>query len=401
MTGDENNDPLAGIEETMGEVFDDIEAAEAEADDAAAAAAAPEPTDGKDKDEQDADDDDGAAKRDPETGRFLSKKQEGSEDAPPADQKAKEQKDKDAEPAKEKEAGKGEAKPSEKEGEDEGEAPPPKPPDRWSADDKKAFESLPREAQTLVLKREADVERHLHKESQAIADQRRHYDTLETVIGPRRQQLAGFGFTDDAQAIDTLFKHSDFAARDPAGYVQWFAQHRGLDLAELAETQTYGGQGDGAPDPALTHLSSRIENLETSYQKAVQAEAVAEYQQAEQTVEQFAAATDDAGNLKHPHLDTVRDMMVTLIAKAAESGGTLGLDDAYDQAVWAHPETRGAMLETTRKSSTEKAKEAAVRARKAAGTTVRQRGAPSGGSKPPGSMDETLEDAYDAAVGRG
>lgn len=399
MTDDtRNTDPLAAIEETMGDVFDDIEAREEDEDTAPQATEGDGDGDDKGSPSPKADKEVDGPVRDPQTGRFV--KQEGSDDAPPAPKKAAKQE----QPPEE-----GEEDTSDEEDEDDqgDKASALRPPDRWSKEDKEQFASLPREAQKIVLKREADVERHLTKESQAIADLKRHYDSLESILGPRRQELAQYGYQNDAQAIDVLFKHSDFAIRDPAGYVLWFSQHRGVDLAELADRQMQDGyeahQADA--DPALTQLSNRVQTLEHSQRQAAESYRMSIEQQARQSVDAFATEKDASGNLLRPHVEAVRPLMATLIEQSVNDGRPIDLQTAYDQAVWAHPETRALMLKAgqgadqARKAA--QAKEAAAKAKRAAGTHVRQRGTPAGGTKPLGSLDETLADAYDAAVSRG
>lgn len=279
------------------------------------------------------------------------------------------------------------------EGEPAADAPPLSPPERWSADDKAAFAALPREAQDLVLKRERDVEGYLSKRTQELSSQGKTYESLEQVLAPRRQSLSiAYGSVENG--LNTLFALSDMAEKDPAGFINYFAQQRGIDLSALQK----GGEADESADPEITAIRREIAQ-ERQYREQQQREAQAARDRELSTqVERFKAEKNDKGEILRPHFDSVRTHMGALL----EKGAAQDLQDAYDQAVWANPETRKALMDSHAKAEQAKrvaeAKAKAAAAEKAASTRPRS----SNGqfvSSPGKTIEETMAAAYEAHNG--
>lgn len=269
------------------------------------------------------------------------------------------------------------------------EVQPLDPPARWSATHKEKFASLPREAQEILLEREADVTKHLTQRTQELAERSRSYQQIEEVIAPRRQQFAVDGMS-DAQAIGQLFALSDYAARDPAGFVRWFAQQRGVSLESTTN------EPDNT-DPALKAVRDEVAALRAQRESEERARLQAEQSEIYRRVTEFQNAVSDTGEPEHPHFDAVRSDMAALIR--ANPG--LSLEDAYERAVYANPETRKAVLSAQKAAEdAERAKAAKAKAeaaRKAAGTPLRT---PNGQFAPAArSMDDTLSAVYDAMSG--
>jgi hypothetical protein len=91
-----------------------------------------------------------------------------------------------------------------------------------------------------------------------------------------------------AQAVHQLLALSDFATRDPKGFVQWFAGNNNIDLTDIGE--------DFVPiDPQLQTLQQRVDTLtraltgmQSGAQQGVQ-------QQFAQVVGAFEAEQDASG----------------------------------------------------------------------------------------------------------
>jgi len=264
---------------------------------------------------------------------------------------------------------------------------PVEPPARWSAEDKAKFAALPREAQEMLLKRESDGDKLITQKTQEIADQKRQFDQLDQVLSPRRQQLIS-EYGSEAAGVHALLNISDFAARDPAGFVKWFAQQRGLDIGTLNNsTQAQSNQ----IDPVLAATQQKVEQLERHILSDAESKSIA-------AIEAFKNEMSSDGKPLYPHFDAVSVKM----GKLMEIGEANTLKDAYDMAVFANPTTRAAILEEQRKAEEAKrhaeAKEAANNAKKAADINVSSKGA-GGGSKALGSMEDTMRDAYDRITG--
>jgi hypothetical protein len=91
----------------------------------------------------------------------------------------------------------------------------------------------------------------------------------------------------------------------------------------------------------------------------------------------------------------VRDQMATLL----EKGVARDLKDAYDQAVWANPETRKVLLQRQAAGQAHQASQSAQRAR-AASSSIRSSGEPVMTTVDPGNLRAVLEAAWDSTGGR-
>lgn len=319
-----------------------------------------------------------------EKGRFKSAAEGAQEEAAveiPAEAKAEENTDQGSETTTEPAA-----------------AQPLSPPERWSAEWKAKFAALPREAQEVMLAREGETDKAFTQKTQEIANQKRQYEALNQVIEPRRQALVQ-EYGSELNGINTLFQLSDYASRDPAGFIKWFSQQRGIDISTLA--QQPAGQETGQPPqaqpgqlpPELAPFLNKLQSLEQIITTQREAEINRE-------VEVFKAAPG------HEHFEDVRSKMSSLLA----SGVAADMQDAYDQACWASPQVREKMLAAERASQeaerkaqeakrAEEAKLAAEKARKAAGTQISTKSSLNGGNPPATNWVEGLALEYERING--
>lgn len=267
--------------------------------------------------------------------------------------------------------------------------PPLSPPDRWSAEWKTRFTTLPREAQQLLLDRESEYAKGFDQKSQEAANAKRQYEPIEQILAPRRQAWAMQGM-DEGRAISQLLALSDYAASKPEEFIRWFAAQRGINIAQ---PQAEAGTQNLAPGPDIAPILNKVNTLEQTIQQ----------QQAAEMQRQIAAFKSAPG---HEHFEDVR----TEMARMMQAGLSADLQDAYDRAVWANPTVRGKILagekaqtEAARKAEEAKrvdaAKQAALKAKKAVGTTVTPKATLNGGAPAPSSMREGLFAAYDQLHG--
>ncbi|WP_448206486.1 hypothetical protein [Azospirillum sp. sgz302134] len=257
------------------------------------------------------------------------------------------------------------------------------PPASWSATAKAEWAKLPPAIQQEVLKREGDVQKGFEQRAQEI----KRYERLDHVLGPRRDAMVQH-YGSEAAAIETLLQAWDQASRDPMGFIQAFAQQRGINLSTATQPAA-----DTYVDPQLASVQQQVQQLQTIIQSQQQAAVRAEQ---ESIADQIARFKADPSN---QHFDAVRADMAALI----QAGRATDLKTAYDMAVWARPDIRNALLEQQEKDRQAKAQqEAADRAaaaRKAAGTPLTQRGAPAATRAAPRSLEQTMAEAYDRATG--
>ena len=219
-------------------------------------------------------------------------------------------------------------------------------------------------------------------------------DALEQVLAPRRERFAMDGMT-DVQAVQQLFALSDAAEKDPAAFIQWFAQQRGVDLSSLvqqpeppAEPKADDIELDEFSDPAAKAALEEVRAIKARLEAQEKAQTDAQQQQFVQQVEQFKSAKDEKGALLHPHFEALRPQIAALL-----NAGVTSLDDAYEQAQWANPVVRAKILESQEAERVKQAQQKAVKAERAGKQTRSSNGQFQSDQKP--SMRQTMESVYD------
>jgi hypothetical protein len=257
------------------------------------------------------------------------------------------------------------------------------PPVSWSAEAKAAWNALPPAVQQAALKREQEVSSGFAQKTAELKE----YEPLKSILGPRQHLLAA-EYGSVANGLQTLFSLSEFAAKDAPGFVKWFAQQRGIDLSSLAGTPA--GQPQVSADPTIAALQQQIGSLTTEIQTAKQQREQAEQVELGRQIDAFKA------DPKHVHFEAVRAHMAALM----QSGAAKDMQDAYDQAVYANPETRRLVMEEQRaadeaKRAADNAKSAAeaIRIRETNQATTGVRGASPSKAR---SWDETMEEKHKA-----
>lgn len=268
-------------------------------------------------------------------------------------------------------------------------AQPSAAPARWSAEDKANFNALPPDAQKLVLKREQDIERYLTQKTQEIAHIKREYDSLEQVIGPRRQEMAKMGYT-AATALNELLTLNDMASKDPHRFLSWYVREHNIDLGQFQQQEEIRP----SIDPLLPTVVQRVGQLEQEINHYKRAQDQALQSQSQSLIEKFAS------NPENKYFEDVRVEMGRLV----EAGlvDPMDLEGAYNRACWSIPEIRQRILDEQRQADEAKriaaAQEAAAKARKAQGVTIKPKSVvPVKGA--PISVDDTLSRTYDSLHG--
>lgn len=245
------------------------------------------------------------------------------------------------------------------------------PPNRWTKAQKKWFAGLDRNFQAQLIEHDKGIQADYTRKTQDMAVARQRYEGLEAALEPRREQFQRFGW-DDATAVENVMKYWDFASADPLSFIQYFAQERGIDLAqyfapsaeEIAQyVQSQQGYVDEegnyvkpqAPqqDPAVMNQLQQLAQQNQMLQQQIQQhnQYIGQYQQSQEErfrtetqteIERFANETDESGRLKHEFFDEVRmDMSRLLRADMAED-----LHDAYEKAISLRPDVRERIAET-------------------------------------------------------
>lgn len=163
-------------------------------------------------------------------------------------------------------------------------------------------------------------------------------EKLNSAIGPERAQVLAATYGSVEQGLQNLFAISDMATKNPAGFVLWFAQQRGVNLAEMVGQ--HGAQGQQpmqqAPDPIqqeLAQLRQMVQGFAQQQQQSALNPVIAE-------INRFAS--DPA----HPYWNDVEPQVVALLKSDRVPGNSPSerLQNAYEMAIWAHPEIRSTLI---------------------------------------------------------
>lgn len=239
------------------------------------------------------------------------------------------------------------------------------PPAHFNSAEKKLFAGLDDASKHLVRDVVRRTDQEVSRYRSDLDRRSAQYQELDQIFADRQQQFALEGLT-GTQAVSQLLAISDFAAADPAGFVQWFAAQRQLDLPSLVAGQGAGQSNGPQSDPNLAALQNQVSLL--SQQLEQQSSASYEQQRGavQLEIDDFRSASDPDGTPLFPYFDTLETDMAALI----RAGTASTLEDAYEQAAWANPVVRNALLsdrdeaERSRREAQDRTK--AERARRAA-----------------------------------
>lgn len=257
---------------------------------------------------------------------------------------------------------------------------PVEPPVDWDLQDQETFRKLSPDQQRWVVGRENAALDKAEEVAENVINQR--YGWLENELGRRQQQFAIQGLTPQT-AISQLFTLSDYAAQDPAGFIQYFANQRGIDLSQLAgqpqqpqpqidpndpNAQVPPQNGEIPRDPYTMQLENHVKQLTNAFNQLkgqidqrTQAEIQRDNERMDAEINAFVTAQDENGQLKHPYYEQVRPLMATLLERHQAST----MEQAYDMACRANSDVN-AKIAAAQKHADERARVNAERKKAAA-----------------------------------
>jgi hypothetical protein len=247
------------------------------------------------------------------------------------------------------------------------------PPNTWKKEVAAKWATLPPEVRAEVERREQDM----HRGIEQYKTQAAFAQTIERAMAPYQQTLQQLGISPDRaigelMAADHKLRHG--SPEEKTAYFAQLAHNYGIDLAGAAQHMAQ-------VDPNVFALQNQNQQLQTqlqTYQQTAQ-------QQAEAALNSEIAAF--AADPSHSHFEAVRGHMSALL----QAGQAKDLADAYEQAVYANPVTRAAVLQQQAAAQREEAAKKAQAAKAAASVNVPRRPAmPT--AQPIGSMDDTIRE---------
>ena len=264
-------------------------------------------------------------------------------------------------------------------------AEPIQAPNTWKVEAKAKFAALDPEVQQEIMRREKDVARTL-----TLHDQDRTFGkSLRDVVSPYMPMINAEGASPEAaiqSLLNTAYKLRTASPQDKARLFAGLAQQYGVDLSSMQpQDQPY-------IDPTVAQLQQELQQIKGVFSQQQTQQQLAEKQQALQMVDQFKA---DPAN---PHFDQVRDQMGALM----QAGLAGSIKEAYEKAVYMHPEVRQKVLSEQQaeqqRKLIEEAKVKTEQAKKMAAVNLRSKPSlPARGIV--GTMEQTMAERYDQLVG--
>lgn len=246
------------------------------------------------------------------------------------------------------------------------------PPNTWTKDTAALFATLPEPVKQEIHKREADFHKGIGQYKDAAAfghslfeDLSPHFEVMRQMGGtPKEVVREAIG------AWRTLATGTPDQKRDT---LLQLARGYGINLSE----QTDARYREPSAAPELAPVLQRIAQLEGTIEQSQRAREEAEH------AERVSQAQKFLSDPTREHMEAVFDDVVALV----RAGRTP--EQAYEQAIWAHPETRAKLM--AKQDAERKQREAAeaAAARKAAAVNVQRRGTPPAALKT-GSMEDTI-----------
>lgn len=254
--------------------------------------------------------------------------------------------------------------------------------------DVETFQSLPAETQAMLTRTMGDLENARARYA--------HLDQVEQLIGPRRQAWALNGMS-EATALGQLLALSDYAGRDPAGFIKYMAENTGVDLAQLVMGQAPVDPGMSALQAEIASLKSQLTGYTTQQQQAAHTATVNE-------VIAFASEKGQDGHLLRPYFDELGSAVLPFIETVRNQNPSWSkaqiLQTAYENACWGTPSVRAKLQNTAGAvSEAERIRIAAEKASRAKAASVSVRtGAPSSTDTPPATPNRSLRDTIRASI---
>lgn len=259
-------------------------------------------------------------------------------------------------------------------------------PNTWKKEAAEKWATLPPEIKAEIQRRENDV----HKGIAQYREAANFGEAIHKAITPYTDTLQRLGVTPDAAISELMAADHKLRFGNPQEKVAYFAQLAQNYSIDIGGVQQYA---DSQPyvDPATQALQQQFNQLQNYVQQQQQTQ---QQQAQQQFIEQANAEVSKfAADPANKHLPAVTDQMAMLI----QANPALSLKDAYDQSVWANPQTRALMIAEQQAAQAAAAKAKAEAAKKA-GSAVRGRP-----SLPPVaaplSMDEDIRQQLRAARG--
>lgn len=241
------------------------------------------------------------------------------------------------------------------------------PPANWPEEVREKFGDLPPALQHWVYDTNKRMVADYTKKTQQVAQLRQAYSEIDRTIAPHVQKWALNGMN-PASAIHQLIALSDFATENPMGFINYFANLRGINLSQLApaESTEYKDPQVAALERTVAAVLANQNQAQQTQAQMQQAAQAAEYSRAfdytNSQLDHIASQTGQDGKPLYPFFSELEEDMAVEIS----SGRAKTVHEAYERAKWANPQTRSKLLARSRATENAKARQRTEAARRAA-----------------------------------
>ncbi len=289
-----------------------------------------------------------------------------------------------------------------------------RPPAVWKPAAKMAWAALPEDVKKEIYRRETDFHNTTFK-----GPMKQNADfgqAVKAVVEPYRGIIESEGGTPEkaiGELLKTaaLFRGNNQQAKLNAvfaldqqfntGLRDHFQRSVQAEVARITGGQPQIGQPAPQPgliqDPRYDALAQQFSQISTSLQAQERERAAEQERIANSATDQFLASKNEKGEPKFPFVDNVIEDMTQRVAFMRQQNPSAAHNDvlqqAYDAAVWANPETRAVLIAQTQAPQAVAAQTAlkAAQARKATVGAMPKRGAIPA-TEPVKSLDDTIRE---------
>ena len=266
-------------------------------------------------------------------------------------------------------------------------------PGDFNTEEREAFAKLDHNAKSLVAKYAKRSQTSRAKVANELETLKRDSGVVTDTLKQYQPYFQQIGVTPDQAVAQVMPFYAYLTLGTPEQKTQAYkllGERFNVKPPAPQETDVY--QDDYSPsDPRIDKLTETVTTLQQSLQQQQMSAAQAQEEALRSEVTQFAEAKDDSGQPLHPHFDNVRLIMGSLM----QADPSMSLKDAYDRAVFAHPETRAAVLSEREKANKAKEERKINEAKKAAKVNKKVSSAPASKPKMPKKLDDEVSDAFD------
>ena len=215
------------------------------------------------------------------------------------------------------------------------------PPEHWSKEDQTAFMAMNDSGREFALRLETNAHKGIEEKSKELKQFRDAFEPFKHLVPPG---------VSEAQVIQQLLNAQSVLQNNPVEGLKWLARSYGVDEKQLSATDKTVPDADEYIDPEVSKLKEEVTQLKNHAGNQLLAAENNRKQAIFAEISQFRDAVDEDGTVEHPHFSAVQGVMAGLL----QSGRVNDMNDAYKQAVWAVPEYRDSVIETSAKELADK-----------------------------------------------